>query len=54
MGFGGTGSFELRLVADDIDFLHASMAAAYELAVSIAIVSASVRAALGVELQLQG
>ena len=50
MGFGGTGSFELRLVADDIDFLHASMAAAYELAVSIAIVSASVRAALGIEL----
>ena len=54
MGFGGTGSFELRLVADDIDFLHASMAAAYELAVSIAIVSASVRAALGIELSYKG
>ena len=54
MGFGGTGSFELRLVADDIDYLHASMAAAYELAVSIAVVSASLRAALGLELSYQG
>ena len=50
MGFGGTGSFELQLVADDIDFLVGSIAVTYELAASLVVVSASLSAALGVEL----
>ena len=50
MGFGGTGSLELQLVADDIDFLIASMAVTYELAADLVVVSASLSASLGIEL----
>jgi hypothetical protein len=50
MGFGGTGSFELEMVADDIALLRGSMAVTYELSVSLVVVSASLSASLGVEL----
>ena len=50
MGFGGTGSLELGLLAKDIDFLYAELGVTYELAVSLAIVSASLSASLGLEL----
>ena len=50
MGFGGTGSFELEMVADDIVLLHGSMAATFELAVSVFVVSASLSASLGIDL----
>lgn len=50
MGFGGSGSLEVRLVADDLDFLLGSLAVTYELAASIVVVSASLSASLGIEL----
>jgi hypothetical protein len=50
MGFGGTGSFELEMVADDIVLLHGSMAATFELSVSVVIAKASLSASLGIEL----
>jgi hypothetical protein len=50
MGFGGTGSFELEMVADDIVRLHGSMAATFELSVSVFVASASLSASLGIEL----
>ncbi|MGH9118199.1 MAG: hypothetical protein ACRD0A_10100 [Acidimicrobiales bacterium] len=50
MGFGGTGSFELEMVADDIVLLHGSMAATFEISVSLFIASASLSASLGIDL----
>ncbi|MFT4165940.1 MAG: hypothetical protein QM650_11935 [Microlunatus sp.] len=50
MGFGGSGSLEVRMVADDLDFLLGSLAVTYELAASIVVVSASLSASLGIEL----
>jgi hypothetical protein len=50
MGFGGTGSFELEMVADDIVLLHGSMAATFEISVSLVIASASLSASLGIDL----
>ncbi|WP_423278708.1 hypothetical protein, partial [Escherichia coli] len=50
MGFGGTGSLELGLLADDIDFLYAEMGVTYELAASLVVVSASLSASLGIDL----
>ena len=50
MGFGGTGSFELEMVAEDIVLLHGSMAATFELSVSLFIASASLSASLGIDL----
>lgn len=53
LGFGGTGSLELRLLADDLDFLLGSLAVTYELAASLVVVSASLSASLGIELAYQ-
>ena len=50
MGFGGTGSLELGLLADDIDFLYAEMGVTFELAASLVVVSASLSASLGIDL----
>lgn len=50
LGFGGSASLELGLVADDLDYLYAELAVTYEAAISLIVVSASLSAALGLEL----
>lgn len=50
LGFGGSGSLELGLLADDLDYLYAELAVTYEAAVSLIVVSASLSASLGLEL----
>ncbi len=51
MGFGGSGSLEVRMVADDLDFLFGSLAVTYELAASIVVASVSLSASLGIDLR---
>lgn len=50
LGFGGSGSLELGLLADDLDYLYAELAVTYEAAISLIVVSASLSASLGLEL----
>jgi hypothetical protein len=52
-GFGGSGSFEMAMVAEDIVLLYGSLAVTYELAASIVIASVSLSASVGIDLKYE-